>query len=290
MDETSIRIEYRESEDAIYLSSEIAEEFDIAVIESEKIVYSTRASLDPGMFFWIQTNPSLSEIGTFAVEAFREGNLIERKDFQKEAPTPLCEIMKRHGSDKSTWHNYAKTYHMLFSEMRWKNIAIFEMGLGTNNTMLASNMGEDGVPGASLRAWKEYFENADIFGADIDRSILFQEERIKTFWCDQTDPAAIYDMWESEGLRGNKMDIIIDDGLHEYHANLAFFEASISKLKPDGIFIIEDLTEETARRFRESMDLLQQKHSCHMEILELPYAGNLGGDNRLLIARPRCSR
>ena len=30
-------------------------------------------------------------------------------------------------------------------------------------------MSEDGKPGASLRVWKEYFSNAEIYGADIDK-------------------------------------------------------------------------------------------------------------------------
>lgn len=283
-----IRIEYVEQEARIYLSSEHPAEFVAAVLgEAGGEIYSTPAILSPGSLFWIQTEPSLDKIGTFAVEVRKEGKAISRKEFWQDPPTLLCDIMKKHGSDKSTWHNYARTYHTLFSEMRSRKIDIFEMGLGTNNTSLASNMGADGVPGASLRAWKEYFTLADIFGADIDRSILFQEERIATLWCDQTDPAAIEAMWESDALRGKKMDIIIDDGLHEYHANLAFFEASISRLKPDGIFVIEDLTEETAANFAQSIGWLQEKHCCSMDVLELPYAGNHGGDNRLLIATPR---
>ena len=48
-----------------------------------------------------------------------------------------------------------------------------------------------GKPGASLRVWRDYFPNAIIYGADIDKDILFAEERIKTFYIDQLDPVAI---------------------------------------------------------------------------------------------------
>ena len=44
-------------------------------------------------------------------------------------------------------------------------------------------------------------------------------------------------MWKS--LDG--FDIIIDDGLHEFHANKCFFENSIEKLNPGGFYIIEDI-------------------------------------------------
>ena len=39
-------------------------------------------------------------------------------------------------------------------------------------------MGSEGVPLASLRAWRDYFKNANIYGADIDKGILKDEERI----------------------------------------------------------------------------------------------------------------
>ena len=64
---------------------------------------------------------------------------------------------------------------------------VFEIGLGTNNKNVVSNMGIDGHPGASLRAFRDYCANASIFGADIDSGILFQETRIQTFSIDQTN-------------------------------------------------------------------------------------------------------
>jgi hypothetical protein len=67
----------------------------------------------------------------------------------------------------------------------------FECGLGTNNPNLLSSMGSMGKPGASLRVWRDYFLNAIIYGADIDKDILFAEEKIKTFYIDQLDSVAI---------------------------------------------------------------------------------------------------
>ena len=39
---------------------------------------------------------------------------------------------------------------------------VFECGLGTNNPDLQGNMTVDGMPGASLRVWRDYFKNAQI--------------------------------------------------------------------------------------------------------------------------------
>ena len=106
--------------------------------------------------------------------------------------TDLCFIMHYYGSDKgdpdlSRNHNYTRTYDELFRSMRPDELRVFELGLGTNNPNFPSNMGPSGRPGASLRGWKQYFKNANIFGADIDAGILFNEDRIKTFYCDQNN-------------------------------------------------------------------------------------------------------
>jgi hypothetical protein len=128
----------------------------------------------------------------------------------------------------------------LFShfDLKDKPVNLFELGLGTNNTSIKSNMGANGKPGASLRAFADYFTEGNIFGADIDKDILFQTDRIKTFYCDQTNPEVIKEMWSNIP---EEFDIIIDDGLHEAHANITFFENSYHKLKKGGIFIIEDI-------------------------------------------------
>jgi hypothetical protein len=160
--------------------------------------------------------------------------------------TPLCEIMGRNGSDKGnadlnkTRHNYSVYYYNIFKDLQDKNLRIFELGLGTNNINLPSNMGISGIPGASLYGWAEFFPNASVFGADIDKDILFNTDRIKTFFCDQRDTEIIKNMWSHPELVEN-FDIIIEDGLHEFDANVIFFENSIHKLKSNGYFIIEDL-------------------------------------------------
>ena len=116
---------------------------------------------------------------------------------------------------------------------------VFECGLGTNNPNLQSNMTINGMPGASLRVWRDYFKNAQIYGADIDKDILFQEDRIKTYYVDQLNTPSIETMWGK--IRIQNFDIIIDDGLHTTDANINLFINSFNKLKKNGIYIIEDV-------------------------------------------------
>ena len=97
------------------------------------------------------------------------------------------------------------------------------MGIGTIDLTITHNMGANGVPGASLKGWKQFFPVAQIFGADIDTNILFKEERIETFYVDQLNGPLIKSMWLSNTELKDDFDIIIEDGLHTIEANTCFF-------------------------------------------------------------------
>ena len=112
------------------------------------------------------------------------------------SPSPLCHLMTSFGSDKGApFHNYTVVYDRLFAPFRDKILTIFELGLGTSKVGAPSSMGPHGKPGASLRGWRTYFPYAQIFGADIDADILFEEDRIRTFWVDQRDREAVRALW-----------------------------------------------------------------------------------------------
>ena len=137
----------------------------------------------------------------------------------------LKNLMDFYGSDKggkNNHHNFAQYYSQIFNIRKDKIKNFLEIGLGTNNLDIPSNMGEKGKPLASLRAWRDYFKNANIYGADIDKNILKNESRIKTFYVDQTDPNTIDEMFKNIGV--SNFDIILEDGLHEYNANICVFE------------------------------------------------------------------
>ena len=67
-------------------------------------------------------------------------------------------------------------------------------------------------PGASLRVWRDFFPNANIYGADVDKKILFSDNRIYTFYVDQFNPQSIQEMWKN--VDQDNFDLIIDDGAH----------------------------------------------------------------------------
>jgi len=208
--------------------------------------------------------------------------------FNEKQPTPLCEIMGRNRSDKGnlniteSWHNYTTFYYSIFKLLCNKNLRIFELGLGSNNVNVPSNMGVNGIPGASLYGWQEFFPNSNIFGADIDSDILFNTNKIKTFYCDQTNPEIIKKMWDESILREN-FDIIIEDGLHTFEANVCFFENSIHKLKQNGFFIIEDIRECDEDLFKNKIKEWEDKYIGYtFTLLKIPSLCNTC-DNTLLV-------
>jgi hypothetical protein len=207
--------------------------------------------------------------------------------FDETIPTPLCEIMGRNKSDKGgvnitqTWHNYTTFYYSIFKNKQEQPLRLFELGLGTNNVNIPSNMGSSGRPGASLYGWNEFFPNSFIFGADIDNNILFNTDRIKTFYCDQTNPHEIEKLWEQPDLKDD-FDIIIEDGLHTFYANVCFFENSIHKLKPNGYYIIEDILNNEIPLFENIIKEWEEKYNdCLFKIIKIPGCNIY--DNNLLV-------
>lgn len=157
----------------------------------------------------------------------------------------LCE---KYNSDK---HNYLDFMEFYFHSKYQKNAVenILEVGIGTNFLDVPSSMGEDATPGASLRMWREFFPNSNIYGVDIDERILFQEDRIITDKVDQNNVEDIEKFKKKFDLKINSFQLIIDDGHHIFPHNLTFFENTIELLSPDGLYIIEDVNDSTYFNF-----------------------------------------
>ena len=134
--------------------------------------------------------------------------------------TLLCSIMHKYGSDKGLGlHNYTKEYYKIFNSRRFDVKSVFELGIGTTNRFIPTNMGPKGVPGASLRGWREFFPNAIIYGADIDKNVLIREERIESYYVDQNSELSVMSLWESSALKDLKFDLMVDDSLHKSDPN-----------------------------------------------------------------------
>lgn len=131
---------------------------------------------------------------------------------------------KRFGSDK--WTSYFETYENHFSRCRKQPITLLEIGIQN---------------GGSLEIWGKFFPNATrILGCDIEekcRDLRFEDLRIEVFVGDANSPA-IYDRLITDTP---SFDIIVDDGSHVVEDVIRSFALYFPKVKPGGVYAIEDL-------------------------------------------------
>ena len=145
--------------------------------------------------------------------------------------TELCEIGFKYKTDKCPQikHHFTEFYHEMFKDHRNDIKKVVEIGIG--------NMHPYFVMGASLYMWREYFPNAQIYGADIEPSLIFQANRIRTILCDQTKKE---DLKHLVSITGSDVDIFIDDGTHEPSSQV-FTCLTTMPLLNNPIYVIEDV-------------------------------------------------
>jgi hypothetical protein len=152
----------------------------------------------------------------------------------------LANLFEQTGSDKSTTHNYHIIYSYILNKLGIESkLNILEIGMGTNNPNIVSNMGFTAKPGASLYAFEMFLNNSNIYGADIDKDILFQTNRIKTCYVDQLNMDTFNTLVNNFG--NIKYDLIIDDGLHSIGANFNTLLFALENINMNGWVVIEDI-------------------------------------------------
>lgn len=170
----------------------------------------------------------------------------------------LADLFRKYGSDKSTKHNYHVVYASLLR--RDAPFNILEIGLGTNNPRVHSNMGRTGSPGAAERAFRDWAPNAHVYGADIDKGILLTDERIQTFFVDQTKPETFKEL----AAKLPPLDLVIDDGLHFPLANLYTINFALPLLKQNGAVVVEDIMAHHIPIWRIVITVLANRYDCQL--------------------------
>ena len=244
------------------------------------------------LFFFGLTKFFYLKIKNYFNLKFLKSFQYEYKNIYNFKKTLLSELCDKYGTDKgynkienrifyNNWHphNYTDYYSSLFDHNRTYIKKVFECGIGTNNPNLPSSMGSEYTPGGSLKVWRDYFPQAQIYGADIDDKILFQEDRIQTYYVNQLDIDSISKMWNE--IETNDFDLIIDDGLHTFEAGINLFNNSFRYLKKGGIYIIEDVDPSYIRPLS-----IYLENKYNIEIISLKAKNKkLLQDNNLIVIR-----
>ena len=143
-------------------------------------------------------------------------------------------------SDKGE-NGYSNVYNEVFSPRRNDYVKLLEIGIGTlnpthSNMLFWKDKHPEYQPGASLRAFRDYFPKGAILGIDIQEDCMISDTRIATYMVNSIDKIACDDIFN-----GYKFDFIIDDGDHNYISQIKTFENFFGKLSPGGVYILEDL-------------------------------------------------
>lgn len=145
-------------------------------------------------------------------------------------PLP-SEVLSRYQTDKhrgtqNRGHNYGTlVYDKLLPARRWTP-AVLEIGIDK---------------GESLRAWREYFPEAQIIGIDCDRNRLVFEKRIASMCIDCSKPEVMH-QFAAEYC--NYFGVVIDDGSHLIEDQLLAVRCLKRCLRPNGVLVIEDISRE----------------------------------------------
>ena len=151
----------------------------------------------------------------------------------------LTELANKYKTDKGTEHSrgngahgYTGFYQSLFQHMQDRPLKLLEIGA---------------AEGASLRMWRDFFPNAQIFGIDINPRPV---EGCTVLNCNQSNVIALNALAEKHG----PFDIVLDDGSHKTEDQMASFVTLFPvHMTKGGLYVIEDLTDAQ----RDVFELLQ---------------------------------
>jgi len=154
-----------------------------------------------------------------------------------ECISDLCMICRYNGTDKTPYglyegvhrHPYTAPYSLLFETMRNKPIKFLEVGV---------------YKGASLNAWREYFQNARLYGFDNDKPAMDCIKPLTDLTLDLVDASIDTELelaLKKHTCDGELFDVILDDASHSPDHHKLLIPIALKYLKQGGILIIEDI-------------------------------------------------
>ena len=158
----------------------------------------------------------------------------------QETTISLTDLANVAGSDKGTTHpyphHYTRIYDMLLQPHRHSLKRMMEIGLMAGGPEVGGDADRVVRTAPSVDMWLKFFPNAEVTGFDISDFSWMDHPRF-TFVRGDSGIEADLERAAAQG----PFDLIIDDGSHaSFHQQLAF-KVLFPKLRPGGLYIIEDL-------------------------------------------------
>ena len=120
--------------------------------------------------------------------------------------------------------SYFDVYDELLAKYKNKNITLVEIGV---------------LNGGSLFMWRDFLgEQARIIGVDLNpKALKFKDFGFEIYIGDQGDEK----FWAEFFTDVGKIDILLDDGGHNYIQQISSFNEALLHMKDQGMIIIEDV-------------------------------------------------
>jgi SAM-dependent methyltransferase len=140
--------------------------------------------------------------------------------------TDKCVLRK---DDRSHRHPYTVPYTLLFEPLRGKPIKFLELGV---------------FRGASIVAWRRYFEKARIYGYENDAVAMSHVPSLPDVFLSNVDVSTkdtLVKALERDTADGELFDVILDDAAHNVDHQTILIREGLRFVKPGGLMIIEDV-------------------------------------------------
>ena len=149
-----------------------------------------------------------------------------------DSSNPLRQYFEAHrqGPGIWKWRHYFDVYHRHLAKFVGKPVGVLEVGI---------------FSGGSLGMWRSYFgSGCRMYGVDIEPACkAYEGEGVQVFIGDQADRQ----FWRGFRSQVPPLDVVIDDGGHEPHQQIATLEEVLPHLRPGGVYICEDVHQEFNR-------------------------------------------
>ena len=207
------------------------------------------------------------KISNFSAEGIRLSNKNNYDPLPKGLSLiDICNRLRLE-TDKYTHHAYCDAfYEDALSQYRDQEIQLLEIGISR---------------GASMSLWAEYFTNAKIMGVDIAPNEQWAQY-ISPYDNVTVSVGNAYTAQRAAALPD--ADIIIDDGPHDLHTQISAINFYLPKVKPGGIFIIEDVR--TPVYFRALSDAVPEHLQPYIECVDLRQILNRPDDLLFVVRVP----
>ncbi len=199
--------------------------------------------------------------------------------------TTLCRLCAESGTDKCPYnlhghrHPYTAPYSLLFEPLKHRPIKFAEIGV---------------FRGASLKAWREFFSQAKLYGYDRDIPNLdyIASMGMPNLVLDTMDAGNEESIKQKLGEAisdGELFDVILDDASHDPPDQCAVIRSALPYLKKGGLLIVEDVfRDRPTQPYEEAFREIQHLVSFHTFIVcdhELRYSPGWNNDKLLVFVR-----